>query len=235
MLLADTVLAMAMSLGVMATSVSVWSDLRATQQTVQALEQLHTQQRELQRLLERLSLSAGAALVTSTPSGSLQWVARGVPLNGTEGARDDTVTWLVPREIDPRDCQGNQVSSLALIAHQFKLSNQHELTCKDTQRAGTLFQSLGERVEDLQALYAEATVLAGVDPAQAPLQWKTADQVRNWRQVRAVSVCLRWASPNKFRQGADGTPGCQGTAQGPDGRLRRLQRSTLRLASQGDG
>jgi hypothetical protein len=98
-----------------------------------------------------------------------------------------------------------------------------------------LFQALAERVEDLQALYAEASVTPGTDPAQAPLQWKAADQVLDWRQVRAVSVCLRWASPNKLLQGSPGTTGCQGESVAADGRLRRLQRTTLRLSSQGDG
>jgi hypothetical protein len=90
-------------------------------------------------------------------------------------------------------------------------------------------------VEDLQALYAEASTGTGSDPAQAPLQWKSADQVLDWREVRAVSVCVRWASPNKVRQASASLKGCQGETVAADGRLRQLQRSTLRLSSQGDG
>ena len=235
MLLSDTLLALGISLGVMAASLQSWSDLRATQQTAQALEQMHAQQREVQRLLERISLSAGATRVMTTPSDTLQWVSKSAPISGSEGAHDDTVTWGVPREIDPRDCQGNQASSLDQIGHQFKLSTKQELSCKDSLRPGTLFQALAERVEDMQALYAEASAWAGSDPAQAPLQWKSADQVLDWRQVRAVNLCVRWASPNTLWQATASIPGCQGETVAADGRLRRLQRSTLRLASQGDG
>jgi hypothetical protein len=234
MLLADALLSMTLTLGALTATVSAWSDLRATQQTMQALEQLHTQQREVQRLLERLGLSAGATLVTANPGGQLQWVSKSPPVSGTEGPRDDTLTWLVPREIDPRDCQGNQASSLDLLGHQFKLSSKQELSCKDSQRSGTLFQALAERVEDLQVLYAEASVIPGQDPAQAPLQWKTADQVQDWRQVRALNGCLRWASPAKLRQASASTQGCQNESVPGDGRLRQRLRSTLRLASQGD-
>ena len=234
MLLADALLSMTLTLCALTATVSAWSDLRATQQTMQALEQLHTQQREVQRLLERLSLSAGATLVTTNPGGQLQWVSKSPPVGGTEGPREDTLTWLVPREIDPRDCQGNQASSLDLLGHQFKLSSKQELSCKDSQRSGTLFQALAERVEDLQVLYAEASVIPGLDPAQAPLQWKTADQVLDWRQVRALNGCLRWASPAKLRQAPATMQGCQNESVPGDGRLRQRLRSTLRLASQGD-
>ncbi len=235
MMLSDTLLAMGVSLGVMAAGLQSWSHLRSSQHTVQALEQMHAQQREVQRLLERISLSAGATRITTSSSGAAQWVSKSAPISGIEGARDDTLTWVIPREIDPRDCQGNQASNLDLIGHQFKLSSQQELSCKDPLRSGTLFQALAERVEDVQALYAEASIWAGTDPAQAPLQWKSADQVLDWRQVRAVSVCLRWASPNKVGQASAGLKGCQGETVAADGRLRRLQRITLHLASQGDG
>ena len=234
MWLTDTVLAMTVSLGVTAAAVSAWSDLRVTHQAVQAHEQLHTQQREVQRLLDRLALSAGATTVAPSANGTWHWGLKPVPLAGTDGPRDDTVTWFLPRELDPRDCQGNQVSTLDVIAHQFKLNTKQELSCKDSQRSGTLFQALAERVEDLQVLYAEASVIPGLDPAQAPLQWKTADQVLDWRQVRALNGCLRWASPAKLRQAPATMQGCQNESVPGDGRLRQRLRSTLRLASQGD-
>ena len=235
MLLTDTLLALAVSLSVTATTVNAWSEIRATQQTVQAHEQLHAQQRDLQRLLERMSLTAGATTVAASADGALRWVMKTAPLSGTEGSRNDSLTWFVPREIDPRDCQGNQVSSLDVIAHQFKLSSKQELSCKDSQRAGTLFQALVERVDDLQVLYAEAQASMGSDPALAPLRWKSADQVLDWRQVRALSLCLRWSSPARLLQGSPSTQGCQGETVPAEGRLHRLQHSTLRLASQGDG
>ena len=234
MWLTDTVLAMTVSLGVTAAAVSAWSDLRVTHQAVQAHEQLHTQQREVQRLLDRLALSAGATTVAPSANGTWHWVLKPAPLAGTEGPRDDTVTWFLPRELDPRDCQGNQVSTLDLIAHQFKLNTKQELSCKDSQRAGTLFQGLAERVDDFQVLYAQALVTPGDNPALAPLQWRTATQVDDWRQVRALEVCLRWSSPAKLLQVSLSTTGCQGETVLVDGRLHRVQRLVLRLASQGD-
>ncbi len=234
MLLSDTLLAISLSLGALTAGLQAWSHLRTSQQTVQAHEQMHAQQREVQRLLERISLSAGATRVTTSSQGTTHWVSKSAPINGGEGTSGDTLTWVVPREIDPRDCQGNQASSLDAIAHHLKLSTQHELSCKDTQRPEALFQALAERVEDLQALYAEASGGAGNDPAQAPLHWKSADQVLDWREVRAVSLCVRWASPHKLGQASVNITGCRGETVAGDGRLRRLQRSTLRLSSQGD-
>ena len=73
MLLSDTLLAMGISLGVLAASLHAWSNLRHSQQTVQALEHMLAQQREVQRLLERISLSAG-------PPGSPR--PQRVPFNG---------------------------------------------------------------------------------------------------------------------------------------------------------
>jgi len=136
MLLSDTLLAMSISWGVLAVGLQSWSDLRASQQSLQALEQMHTQQREVQRLLDRISLSAGATRVTTTPQGDVQWVSKNPPISGNEGARDDTLTWVVPREIDPRDCQGNQASSLDLISHQFKLSTKQELSLQGRLASG---------------------------------------------------------------------------------------------------
>ena len=53
----DTLLALGISLGVMAASLQSWSDLRATQQTALALEQfLHTD-RGLEGLLQHLDLA----------------------------------------------------------------------------------------------------------------------------------------------------------------------------------
>ena len=234
MLLADTLLALSVSLGITVATLSAWNDLRASQHSAQILEQWQAQQRELQRLVDRLSLQAGATVIAPNASGAWQWVLKPAAVDGTEGTRDDTVSWHLPRDMDPRDCQGNQVSSLDLIAHQFKLSNKQELTCKDSARTGTLFQALAERVEDLQVLYAQALPSPGTHPGLAPLQWTTAAQVVDWRQVRAVSWCLRWSSPTPLWSSSPAMTGCQGEVVPADGRMRRLQRSTWQLSSQGD-
>lgn len=234
MLLTDTLIAVTVSLGLSAGALTAWSSLRASQQSLQALDQLHSQHRQLQALFSRLSRSAGATSLSLDARGAARWTGKSVAIDGTDGGgtRDDTVTWHHPRALDPHDCQGNQISTLDVLSNQFKISSKQELSCKDIGRAGTLFQALAERVEDLQALYAEAQVDGEPNPSQAPLQWKSADQIRDWRQVRAVELCLRWASPGRLMQGSASWRGCQDDTVSRDGRLRRLGRQVYWLGSQ---
>ena len=96
MLLNDTLLAMSISWGVLAVGLQSWSDLRASQQSLQALEQMHTQQREVQRLLDRINLSPGPPGVTPTPAAGATMTLRPRPpatdrKGSSTGARAATV------------------------------------------------------------------------------------------------------------------------------------------------
>jgi hypothetical protein len=234
MLLTDTLVALTTSLGLVAGSLAAWTSLRASQQSLQALDQMHTQRREMDRLLTRLSLSAGALTIGFNANGQVHWVARTPGVEGTEagGLRDDTLLLRHPRSLDSQDCQGNQVSTLDHISNRFKLSSKAELTCKDIERDGTLYQSLAERVEDLQVLYAEVLPAAGNNRLQDTLQWRNASQVLDWRHVQAIEVCLRWASPQRLLQGSTSTVGCQGENLARDGRWRQRWKQVYWLGSQ---
>jgi hypothetical protein len=234
MLLTDTLIALTASLGMVAGAITAWDGLRATQQSLQTLDQMLAQQRQVEQLLTRLSLSAGATTLGVNTSGQVFWVGKPVAVEGVEagGYRDDTFLLRHARKLDPKDCQGNQLSMLDHIGNHFKLSSKHELSCKDSLREGTLYQALAERVEDLQMRYAEVLHTAGADRMHDTLQWKTADQVSDWRQVQAFELCLRWATPQRVLQGNGSTPGCQGENISRDGRLRRVWRQVFWLASQ---
>ena len=234
MLLTDTLIALTASLGMVAGAITAWDGLRATQQSLQTLDQMLTQQRQVEQLLTRLSLSAGATTLGVNNMGLVYWVGKPVALEGVEGGgyRDDTFLLRHARSLDPKDCQGNQLSMLDHIGNHFKLSSKHELSCKDSMREGTLYQALAERVEDLQVRYAEVLRTAGADRLHDTLQWKTADQVNDWRQVQAFEVCLRWATAQRVMQGSVTTQGCQGESISRDGRLRRVWRQVFWLASQ---
>lgn len=234
MLLTDTLITLTASLGMVAGVITAWDGLRATQQSLQSLDQMLSQQRQVEQLLARLSLSAGATVLGTNTSGQVFWIGKPVAIEGAEGGgyRDDSFLLRHPRSLDPKDCQGNQLSVLDHIGNHFKLSSKHELSCKDSMREGTLYQALAERVEDLQVRYAEVLRTESADRLHDTLQWKAADQVVDWRQVQAFELCLRWATPERVLQGNGSTRGCQGENVSRDGRLRRVWRQVFWLASQ---
>lgn len=85
--------------------------------------------------------------------------------------------------LTPADCQGHESSYMSTIEDYFSFSKQ-ALVCKDAAPEDSLTQELVEGIDGLSFLYAQA--LAG--PA---LQWRTADKVTLWSDVRGVQICIQ--------------------------------------------
>ncbi|MSQ65550.1 MAG: hypothetical protein EXR37_04235 [Limnohabitans sp.] len=50
---------------------------------------------------------------------------------------------------------------------------------------------MAEQIDDLRLRYAERTGPAGTDPSLQALQWRKANQINDWQQVRAVGLSLQ--------------------------------------------
>jgi type II secretory pathway component PulJ len=110
------------------------------------------------------------------------------------------------RSLTPADCQGHEASTQTWLQDDFRRNSQRELTCKDTARSKTTYQTLAEQIDDLRFRYAERISPPGTDATSQQLQWRKASQVSDWQQVRAVSVCLQIRPPGMTL--APGTLSC---------------------------
>jgi hypothetical protein len=132
--------------------------------------------------------------------------------------------------LDGYDCQGNHVGKPTLIRDSYQVNSKQELTCKDTQSAGSTYQAIAEGVEDFQLLYAERTQ-SQISGGAAQWQWKNADQLVSTAQVMAIEICLRMVSTQLTNVPATELKGCQGESVLSDGKLRRVFRRVVAIRS----
>ena len=225
--LPELLIGLAISLCVVLSALAGYNISRQSWAAFDAVDALHHNARAAWRNLRVQAQRVGGAQVSTAADG--QRVQRTPPhdssqpdLQGTEGARTDSVSLGHWRSLSPFDCQGNHTGGDALVLNSYQLNTKKELTCKDVRLSGGSFQALAEGVEDLQVRYAQAG-------ANQTVQWVTAAQVRDMGQVLAIEVCMRWVSnqPNATRNIA--TLGCQGETVAADGLGRRVLRRTLAL------
>lgn len=226
--LSETLVGLAIGLSVLLLAWQAWASLRWTLQSVRAATQWEQNARPLAVLLQSLADQAGSAFLSTAGDQAAQLSPYLVPSAGTEGAgtQSDSFTLYQARTLFAQDCQGNAVAGPDAIANQFKLSTKQELSCKDAQRTGSLFQALAERVEDLQVMYVQRSGSL----TDARWQWRSAAQVSDWSRVQGAEICMRLASPLKMFQGSDEMAGCLGETVARDGRYRKLWRWVLRFA-----
>lgn len=225
--LAETLVGLALGLGVMLLAWQAWAGLRWTLQSLRAATAWEQNVRPLAALWQQLSDQAGSGALQTAWGQDARLSAYLTPITGTDGAgtQGDSFTLSQERAGFPADCQGNQLTGPVALSNQFKLSSKQELTCKDTQRSASLFQALAERVEDLQVLYVQRSGTLA-DPRW---QWRSASQVTDWSRVQGAEVCLRLTSPLKIFQGSDTLTGCQGETVARDGRYRKVWRGFWRF------
>jgi len=225
--LPELLVGLAVSLWVVLAAVASYHISHQSWGAFDAVDALHHNARAALRNLRAQAQRAGGAQVSTTADG--QHVQRTVPhdssqpdLQGTEGARSDSVSLGHWHSLSAYDCQGNHAGSDALVLNHYQLNAKKELTCKDLRLSGSTYQALAEGVEDLQVRYAQGQ-------ANQTLQWVTAAQVSDMRQVLAIEVCMRWVSsqPNPTRNNP--SVGCAGETVAADGLSRRVLRRTFTL------
>jgi type IV pilus assembly protein PilW len=225
--LPELLIGLAISLCVVLSALAGYNISRQSWAAFDAVDALHHNARAALRNLRAHAQRTGGAQVITTADG--QRVQRTPPhdssqpdLQGTEGARSDTLSLGHWHSLSPFDCQGNHTGSDALVLNSYQLNTKKELTCKDVRLSGGSYQALAEGVEDLQVRYAQAG-------ANQTLQWVTAAQVLDMSQVLAIEVCMRWVSNQSNATRNTATLGCQGETVAADGLGRRVLRRTLAL------
>jgi type IV pilus assembly protein PilW len=99
-----------------------------------------------------------------------------------------------------------------------------ELNCLGATAAGA--QPIADGVEDFQVTYGVQTV------AGAALQYRfyTANQILDWTNIQAVTVCLQLVGDNRGNpQPGLVVTGCRGQTVTNDGLLRKVYRRTYSL------
>lgn len=144
---------------------------------------LHT---AMQLLRERVQRAGAPELALDTQGMA---VLRRLPVS--LGGSDNALQLNQWRSLTPADCQGHEASTLTWLQDDFRRNTSRELSCKDTARSNTTYQALIEQIDDVRLRYAERTGAPGADPSVQYLQWRTASQINDWQQVRAVGMCLQ--------------------------------------------
>jgi len=225
--LPELLIGLAVSLGVVLSAVACYNISRQSWAAFDAVDALHHNARAALRNLHAQALRAGGAQLSTAADG--QRVQRTAlhdssqpDLQGTEGTRTDSVSLGHWHSLSPYDCQGNHTGRDTLVLNSYQVNTKKELTCKDLRLSGSTYQALAEGVEDLQVRYAQAQ-------ANQTVQWVTAAQVTDMRQVLAIELCLRLVStqPNTTRNTL--SLGCQGETVAADGFSRRVLRRSVAL------
>lgn len=122
-----------------------------------------------------------------------------------------------------RDCLGNTPSN-GRVDNQFSVVNGN-LMCLGANATATV-QPIAEGVEDFQVTYGVQTVLGGA----SQYRFFRADQILDWTNIQAVTICLQLAGDNQGNpQPGLIVTGCSGQIVPNDGLLRRVFRRTYSL------
>ena len=232
--LPELLIGMALSLLVIAAATSAYGNSQQTWKAMAAADAVHANARVALRNIREQALMAGAAYLTSANHMDGLFMVELSPseleghaaLAGVNGAKNnESITLGHWRALSSYDCQGNSGSTHTSVRNDYKINANKELSCKDLSPSNSTYQALAEGVEDFQLLYAE------VNPQTQTIQWKTANQVSDMRQVSAIEVCLRIASLSTVHNTRPSSQlkGCHGEALPSDGRLRRTFKQVTAL------
>lgn len=116
-----------------------------------------------------------------------------------------------------RDCLGNRPASSIRVDNQFSVTGT-DLMCLGAANS-TAAQSIANGVEDFQVTYGVLTLNGGADQ----VRYYTANNVVDWTQIQAVTICLQLTGENRGNpQPGLTTTGCRGQTVANDGLLRRV-------------
>lgn len=230
--LVELMLGLAIGLGVLLAAHIAYQAQRQSWLLMQGIHALHhNANAAFDHLLTTLQ-SANAVALKNAGNGTISQLA--LPLDdwrsGEAKSRSDALAVSRLGVLDGYDCQGNHLDKQTVIRDSYQLNNKLELTCKDTQSAGSTYQAIAEGVEDFQLLFAEqSSPQTALEIAQ--WQWKTADQIVSTAQVMAIEICLRMVSTQPNRTPSTEIQGCQGEPVINDGKLRRVFRRVVAIRS----
>ena len=147
-------------------------------------------------------------------------------IHGLDGASNAPDTLRVSYEDDGvvLDCLGARTTTAGRVDNQFYVLNGN-LMCQGASAAPP--QPIADGVEDFQVTYGVQTL----NGAGAPqYQFYRADQIVDWTNIQAVSICLQLVGDNKGNpQPGLVTRGCRNQIITNDGLLRRVFQRTFSL------
>lgn len=231
--LIELMVGLAIGMGVILAATVAYQAQRQSWLLMQGMHALHHNANAAFDHLQTSAQSANAVVLQGAPNGTVAQLA--IPPNDwglAEGnTRSDAFALSHFGVLDGYDCQGNHVGKPTLIRDSYQVNTKQELTCKDTQSAGSTYQAIAEGVEDFQLLYAERTQ-SQISGGAAQWQWKNADQIVSTAQVMAIEICLRMVSTQLTNVPVTELKGCQGESVLGDGKLRRVFRRVVTIRSQ---
>jgi Tfp pilus assembly protein PilW len=230
--LIELMVGLAIGMGVIMAATVAYQAQRQSWLLMQGIHALHHNANAAFDHLQTSAQSANALVLQGAPNGTVAQLA--IPPNDwglAEGnTRSDAFALSHFGVLDGYDCQGNHVGKPTLIRDSYQVNSKQELTCKDTQSAGSTYQAIAEGVEDFQLLYAERTQ-SQISGGAVQWQWKNADQLVSTAQVMAIEICLRMVSTQLTNVSATELKGCQGESVLSDGKLRRVFRRVVAIRS----
>ncbi len=231
--LIELMVGLTIGMGVILAATVAYQAQRQSWLLMQGIHALHHNANAAFDHLQTSAQSANALVLQGAPNGTVAQLA--IPPNEwgmAEGnTRSDAFALSHFGVLDGYDCQGNHVGKPTLIRDSYQVNSKQELTCKDTQSAGSTYQAIAEGVEDFQLLYAERTQ-SQISGGAVQWQWKNADQLVSTAQVMAIEICLRMVSTQLTNVSATELKGCQGESVLSDGKLRRVFRRVVAIRSQ---
>lgn len=230
--LIELMVGLAIGLGVVLAATVAFQSQRQSWLLMQGMHALHHNANAAFDHMQTSAQSANAMALQGASNGTVAQLV--MPTNDwglAEGnTRGDAFALSHFGVLDGYDCQGNHVGKPTLIRDSYQVNSKQELTCKDTQSAGSTYQAIAEGVEDFQLLYAERSQ-SQTSSAAAQWQWKNADQLVSTAQVMAIEICLRMVSTTVTNVPATELKGCQGESVLSDGKLRRVFRRVVAIRS----
>lgn len=131
-----------------------------------------------------------------------------------------------------RDCLG-QATSMPLGSGASRVDNEYwvdgqSLMCRGT--SATAAQAIADGIEDLQVTYTVRNAPGGA-PGAPTFRTTPANGVAaaDWRQVTAITLCVRMVGGLSSVPAQANTIGCRGETVAADGRLRRVVRRTIAM------
>lgn len=230
--LVELILGLAIGLGVILATHTAYQAQRQSWLLMQGIHTLHHNANAAFDHLQTSLQSANAVALNDAGNGTIMQIALPITDWGlSEGkSRSDALTLSHFGVLDGYDCQGNHVGKQSFIRDSYQVNDKQELTCKDTQSAGSTYQAIAEGVEDFQLLYAERS--SPKTPLGTPQwQWKNADHIVSTAQVMAIEICLRMVSTQSANTPSTELKGCQGETVMRDGKLRRVFRRVVAIRS----
>lgn len=230
--LVELILGLAVGLGVILATHTAYQAQRQSWLLMQGIHALHHNANAAFDHLQTSLQSANAVKLQDAGNGTTMLIALPTTDWGlSEGkSRSDALALSHFRVLNDSDCQGNYDSSQSYIRDSYQANDKQELTCKDTQTAGSTYQAIAEGVEDFQLLYAERS--SPQTPLDTPQwQWKNADHIVSTAQVMAIEICLRMVSTQVVNIPSTEMWGCQGEPVMSDGKLRRVLRRVVAIRS----